>query len=149
MSKRMLLLVLTVSVGGCLDWGVVEPGDGSNGDELCNYETDRLNASCDGGWLIYCGDDNYWASVECGPYCLDYYGDPSVSGSCGFSEEMRAINCLCVFPDCDHTPYCADGLRLVQCNVDASADEYVDCNVYCIGIGYPRGTCDVDACLCG
>ena len=152
MMKRVLPILacaLLSSISGCAKDG--NGGDGGGGGEPCNHEMDRQNASCDGDRLIYCGTDNFWATVACGPYCVDYYGDSSVTGACGYSDEMRANNCLCVFPTptCSHAPYCADSLWLTQCNADGTADEYVNCDDYCVGSGFSSGTCDVDACLCG
>lgn len=118
---------------------------------MCNYENDRTLSECSGDRLIYCGNDNYISGVDCDPYCFDYYGDPAVTGTCGYSDDMGANNCLCVFPTptCSHAPYCADSLWLTQCNAGGTADEYVNCDDYCVGEGYSKGVCDVDACLCG
>ena len=127
--------------GGC-GAGRFDPGC------LCHYGTDHTMSMCVDDTLIYCGSDDYVVSVECGQYCSDRFEDPSVTGACGYSDEMGANHCLCSFTTCTHEPYCADVLWLVQCNAYYTYDEYVSCNAYCISVGWDSGVCELDRCSC-
>jgi len=121
-------------------------------DYPCDYNFDRANSVCSAdGFLIYCGDDNFIHEVECNPYCINYYGDPLVTGTCGYVDELGANNCQCIFPTptCVHDPYCIDSLYLVRCNAEGTQDDYINCNEECILDGAAKGVCDGSDCLCG
>jgi hypothetical protein len=116
----------------------------------CMYTNDRDRATCAGLELTYCAETNVIGAIDCSIQCVEWYG-AEATGSCGPDPHTGVNNCLCTFPSCDHAPYCADSLWLVQCDAGGTADEYVDCNAYCIslGAGWVKGVCDSGACLCG
>ncbi len=116
----------------------------------CDYFNQYDEATCSGDTLTYCAETNVIGEISCQAQCEDWYG-AGTTGTCGTQPDTGYNGCICdIPPACDHEPYCNDANWLVQCNADATADEWVDCNRWCIeDQGASKGVCEAGGCLCG
>lgn len=120
-------------------------------DYPCDYSTQYDDATCgaDNDLLTYCSETNIIGAISCQGQCESTYG-ADATGVCGEQPDTGYNGCVCTFPTCNHGPYCNDSLWLVQCNADATADEWIDCNNYCVSeMGAVKGVCEAGACYCG